>query len=355
MNSNSPGYQFADKYVVSSTFDYENTPDLIIEMIDPSDEIVGIIAPCTGPPYRTLQYLKSKMNMSNINDEVLDILLDKTKFRRFCNTIGCSEINEFSKKDVLEAEYFPLVVKPRYNGMGGFGVKIYKDINRFREDNHSLKPSTENVYEHFVNGRELAIDAIWDGHSITLVNVGWHLYHRELDIIIGSTSHNDPEIESLSKSIKQNLIVFCDSLQIGPEFLNVDMMLDMNHNLHIIEVEFVPASGIQLAKHSFGYDIVKNYIYQNIENQVQPVGERKKNVLLIFSGSFYDHNLIQFSEEANVEMIYNPTQPYARSSGSKAYHINGSYIILYDKNEELDSFIRQNLKNISTRRYNIEE
>ncbi len=353
-NPNSPGFELADDYVVSSTFDYKKTTLLISKKIGGKNKIKSVIAPCTGPPLRTAQELRRLFDLPHYDHESLNILLDKLYFRKYCNSIGCSNISVFNDRQMLPKDCFPLVKKPRFGGMGGQDVRIYTSLDDFRKVNYSVETKPEFVYERLVYGKEIAVDAIWDGNSLIFLNVGWTLFHTELGIVVGSTSQHDDTLNSLNFKINETLHKFCSSLKLGPEVLNVDIMLDSENSLHLIEVEFAPADGIPLCKEAFQYDLVKNYVSTYLGCKIQAQPKRKKSVALICSIRSYSRlkSVEQIDSKSTLSFgDFYPVRPYEVQTKNGPMVVNGYYLVSNVDAGQLITSIKNTFPKISLSRF----
>ena len=101
---------------------------------------------------------------------------------------------------------------------------------------------------------------------------------------------------------------FCTSLELGPEVLNVDMVLSADDILHIIEVEFVPADGVLLFGPAYGYDLVKNFVSVHLGGKPALQPEFQKATLLI--GDYYDTGAVSRDIPPEVYYDYIPRDPY---------------------------------------------
>ena len=344
-NPNSPGFLISDNYIIASTYDFENTPKLLFNKIGSLDKIKGIIAPCTGPPYRTFQKVRNFFGMSSLNFSKLNLLLDKLEFRRYCNSFSFSHIEEFNNRETLRSDCFPLIKKPRLGGMGSKGIEIFFSLNDYQKIYNSNKIDQSFIYEKFVDGREIAIDAIWNGTEIIFLNIGWKLFDTNLDVIIGSTSQNDSILSSLESQIKNIITQFCRSTIEGPEVLNIDMILNKDNSLHIIELEFVPSDGVILSKEAFGYDLVKNYISTHLNEKIECQPTRKRNTAIIFSIENYK----QFVGKMNYEFF--EISPFKIQTAIGQKLVNGYFLFSDKKPENLIKLIVSTSQSISLVRY----
>jgi len=355
-NPNSLGFELVDDYVVSSTFDYIKTPQLIFKRIKDKDRIKSVIGPCTGPPFRTVQELRKLFDLPCYDYKTLNILLDKLYFRKYCNSIGCSNISVFNDKKILNSNCFPLVKKLRAGGMGGKEVELYNSLDDFRTINRSTEIEQKYVYEKLICGREIAVDAIWDGNSIVFLNTGWQLFDIQLDIIIGSTCQEDNDLRNLNYYVKEILHKFCRSLNLNPEVLNVDMILDSNDLLHIIEIDFVPAARIPLCKLAFRYDLVRNYVSTYLGDNIQSLSMRKVNTALVSNINYdrksenVDYTDIDSVKTSSISNFYLIKNPYRIQTKKGSAIVDGFYIISNNDSNELIKDIRNMFPNISLRR-----
>jgi len=357
-NPESPGFKIADDYVVSSTFDYKNTPKLIMKKLKDKDKVKTVIAPCTGPPFKTAQEVRRILNLPCYPKDKLNILLDKLYLREYSNSIGCSNIEIFNDKNELSINCFPLVKKPRYGGLGGREVEFYLSLNDFIQKNHTLKIDQKFVYERLIYGKEIAIDAIWNGNSIVFFNMGWTLFDSETGIMIGSTSQSDLILDNLELKIKKVIYKFCSSFNLSPEVLNIDMILDLNNLLHIIEVEFVPADAIPLCRKTYKYNMVKNYMSTYLDNKIEIQPKRLKNAAKILSNLQIKSRIESInhtkSKSSLINMEFNPIPPYEIQTKMNKILIDGYYLIIGEDEKEFIKNIQNVFPKICLERINYE-
>lgn len=280
-NPEAPGFKVADGYVVSSTVDYVKTPGKILEKV-PFSDIKAVIAPCTGLPFKTAQEMKKLLKMPYLGENETDILMDKLLLREHLNKIHCSQIDIYDQKK-LDEHCFPLVEKPRFGGMGGREITFFCSFESYKKNSPVSGRKQDYVRESYINGREIAADAVWDGKNIVFLSIGWTLFDVELGIIVGSTSQRDSLLDLIKNKVKEMLERFCLSVHLPPEFLSVDIMLAPDNVLHVIEVEFVPFDDVYLAEKAFQYDLVENYILTHLGDTVQKQPKRLKNTALVCS------------------------------------------------------------------------
>ena len=350
-----PGFSLADDYIITSTRDVEETPKLIIKRVK-EKFVAGVISPCTGLPYATSHNLRKLLGRSTTSAASISVLMDKLKFRKHCNNIGVSNFRIFNGAGELNKNFFPLLQKRRFGGMGGQGVHMYLSLEEYHDFTGTVDIDQNYVYEGYIHGKEMALDAIWDGNRIIFLNLGWTLFETEMDIIIGSTSQVDAELVELELKATNLLNNFCSSLQLGPEVLNVDIIVDSTGMLHIVEAEFVPADGIPLVQVAFGFDFVKNYVSIYIGDDMDPQPERRTNAALVFdvhADNIVDDRNGTRNHGLLVEGInYFPVKPYSVPTKIGTRKIEGYYIISNDSSEQLTNFVQNTFSMVHPLRYN---
>jgi len=342
-NEKAPGFELADDHVISSTFDYKNTLGLIAKRLGKSSNVVAAIAPCTGPPYRTLQEVRKQYGLSFTESESIDILLDKKKLRKKLNDLGCSNIPIY-EPDKLNNKFHPIVRKPRFGGMGGRGVQIIKNLKKYNKLSSINDIDEKYVNEYYIEGRELAIDAIWDGKSIRFMNLGWTLFDNKLNEIIGSTSQSTKSIDDHQTFLIKCLEKFCLDLSLQPEILNVDAIIDKDNNIHIIEVEFVPSDGIFLCQETFNYNIISNFINCHLGKSIDPQTKRLNNALMF--ADIYDN----LSELVPNHIHKKKIETNSFSIGTEKINVNKFWGYSTKGLAELLEFINRNYPSIAFER-----
>lgn len=340
-NSDSPGFEIANDYIVTSTYDFEKTPRLILDKLGQNFKIIGAIAPCTGPPYRTLQITKKLYGLPFVREKFISILLDKVLLRNKFNELGLSKIKIYNNNDEIEKSHFPLVKKPRFDGMGGVGVELFLDYNQYRKMYSCNTIDQKYVYEELIYGTELAIDAIWSDNEIYIINIGYNIF--EENKIIGSTSEPIESMKRYIPKLSQMLLKLCKYFNFTREVLNIDVIIDTNQNLHIIEIEFVPADGLIHSKPK-GYNFVYNYLKCHFEKRID--GPNTTDSLsMIFSDRIGKKHTI-LKDEINYIKI---------KSNNRSVNNTGFHCFYSKSNEKLSTFINTNYPMISFKRNYIEK
>ena len=299
-NSKSPGIKYSNQFLNYSIENYKKILNFI-KLKKKQKNIIGVISPCTGNSYLTMNLIKKSLGKKIITKENIKILLDKKKQRKFLNKKKLSNIKIINVKKNL-SRFLPLVIKPRLNGKGSKGVVFVKDSVALKKNKKKIYNQKKFLTEKFINGKEFALDVIWDGKKIVYFNCGLTIFNIKQNIIIGSTSHDAQEILDNEKELKKMIKLLCKRMNFGPEILNLDAKLDENGKIHIIEVEFVPADGVILGKLSFNYDIIKNYIFCHLGKKIDNQYRRKFNsmTLLDFKLNYKKNELKKINTYKNV-------------------------------------------------------
>jgi predicted ATP-grasp superfamily ATP-dependent carboligase len=272
--------------------------------------------------------------------------MDKQLMREKLNTANLSKIELYNNEVSICDSMFPLVKKPRNDGMGGQGVEIFFTMEEYKNASATNTMDPKFVYEEFIEGPELAIDAIWDGKKVKFINLGWTLFHSQLGVPIGSTSQDDEEIEQLKPDIIVAIESICRAFCLGPEVLNIDAVLSKDKELHVIEFEFVPADVIHHSSKCFNYSIIDNFINchlsLNIDNQPKRI-----NNSYYFADLFNQQETNKTSKVNSKVVIVNPI-PYNSSFG----FVEVNKFILYGSRtlSHLKTFINCNYPQILLRR-----
>lgn len=262
----SVGQSVCDEFIESSTYDSVRTSQYLAD-VSRNMNVVGAIAPCTGPPYRTLNETKRLLGLPHLTEEVVDIVSDKYLMRRFLNEIGASDIRQPNHNhDTL---VFPTIAKPRCYGMGSVDVEIRNDRSM-----HCIDVESSGLtIEEYKIGREVAIDALWDGYEIVFLSLGWTLFEGDPGRIVGSTVSKSGELEEFRPVIVESLETCFRTLGLGPEYLNIDLLIDQTGRPHILEFEFAPADGVYLLRQAYGLDLISTYIEHHLQLGQLELGE----------------------------------------------------------------------------------
>lgn len=348
INPCAQGFKYADAKAQVSTFDVRTTIEVIKNRIELFDNIKAVIAPCTGEPFRTAQEVKKLLGMGSLSSDKVDILLDKLLMREYLNSIGCSDIKVYNHNPAIKKEIFPLVKKIRFGGMGGRGVEI------LTEEPKEFAIENDFVYEQFIQGKELAVDVLWDTDKIVFISMGWTLFDSNLGIIIGATV-GDNYFKDIRKKIAEKVLKFCESMKLDREALNIDIIIDDAGNVHILEVEFAPSDIIHLAKESYGYDFVDSYLKLHLNNNIlrqPPILKSSAKILNVVGEDIYENI---FKKECFSDGFYYVDKPiYEIKTCNGTRQVKGFFIITGDDDIALEDNINKFFPQIEFRRFTSE-
>ncbi len=290
INPDAPARDIVDGFINVSTYDAAGTwKGLQIGFKDEIKQIKQVMTACTGEPFRTVETLKAKLGIKHIDKRTMNILLNKNLLRKAFNKAKLSSIRTWKDIKSVRERDLPVVIKPATSGLGGKGVNFVSHLDQLKPAfadavKHSLKKDA--VIETFVNGPEIAVDAIWNGKKVIFLSPGWTLYDNELGEITGSTAEADDTLTQLRGKIIRMIEALCGVFRFGPLALNCDIILSNNMDLNLIEAEFLPVHGIYLCKESYGYDLLGNYVNVHLNLPVDPQPPFKGS-----SALFYDVNV----------------------------------------------------------------
>ena len=191
-NLKSPGIKYSNQFLNYSIENYKKILNFI-KSRKKQKNIIGVISPCTGNSYLTMNLIKQSLGKKIITKENIKILLDKKKQRKFLNKTKLSSIKIINSKNNL-SRFLPLVIKPRVNGKGSIDVVFVKDSFTLKKNKKKIYNQKKFLTEKFINGKEFALDVVWDGKKIVYFNCGFTIFNIKKNTIIGSTSHDTQEI-----------------------------------------------------------------------------------------------------------------------------------------------------------------
>ena len=264
-----PGQHIADKYYPVSTTDCE-----ALYKIAKNEHVEGILAYASDPAALPAAIVAERLNLPTNPVESVKILGLKHRWRKFLkdNNFACPQHFQFESEiliEKLEKEIekfsYPLVVKPT-DSSGSKGVSIINDINELNKAIPYAKSYSRNnelIIEEYIERSFPSIIGgdifVWEGKIVLygLMECLRDLINSPL-IPIGEKKPlllNDKE-EKLIKSELQRVIT---TLGIRFGELNVEILLDKNHNVHFLELG--PRAGgnmipIQLSD-AYGIDLVE--------------------------------------------------------------------------------------------------
>jgi hypothetical protein len=309
---NSPGFKFCTQKIISSTHDYTKTPFIIKKLVKKDVNIVGAIAPTTGNPYKTLQEIKKIYNLNYLHKKKYNLLLDKKMMRQRLNKLGCSKISIVNYNKINDKNFQPIVIKPRFGGSGSKDIKIILNYKDFKKNLSEIKKD-KFIVEEMVKGKELAGDLIWADGTFKFINIGWHLFNKKTNEIVGATSQKIDR--KIFDQFKRKVKKVCKNFGLDKEVINIDAIVDIKKNIHIIEIEFVPHEGIFLGDNCFNYNLVKNYVSCYLSEPIDAQFSRKKEAFVSvidtrFSKKKENQNLEKFHYHKNLKKKKNtPSKP----------------------------------------------
>lgn len=338
-NNNSIGKKIVDQFYNISVLNFKSIVK-IIKKKKKQYKITGVIAPCTGEAYLTLNIIKKELNKTFTSLNFVKKLLNKRNLRIDLNKLGASNIKILNIKK-LKKNFCQAVVKPIRFGSGSknvFFIKKPDDIIKYQKKINSKKFITEEL----INGKQLAVDLIWDGKAIKFFNYGSSIFNKKNNKIIGSASYNLNKNNIKIKNLKKIFKKICKNFIFGPEFIVSEVIIDKAGNLHVIELEFVPWDSIYLAKTSFKYDVIKNFILCHLSKKIENQNKRVLYSVIIHDGK----NIIKKNKKIYVEKAFKNFPKKNKNRNFLEFNCYSS------KNSRLlTNFVLEQSKNLSYKRY----
>jgi ATP-grasp domain len=333
INPDAPARDIVDGFINVSTYDAAGTwKGLQIGFKGELKQIKQVMTACTGEPFRTVETLKAKLGLKHIDKRTMNILLNKTLLRKVFNKAKLSSIKTWKNIKSVREQDLPVVIKPATSGLGGKGVNFVYRLDQLKPAyadavKYSLKKDA--VIETYVEGPEIAVDAIWNGKKVVFLSTGWTLFDNELGEITGSTAEADDTLTKLRGKITHMIEDLCRIFRFGPLALNCDIILSENMFLDLIEAEFLPVHGVFLCKGSYGYDLLGNYVNVHLGLPVAPQPPFRGS-----SALFYDVNVqAKRGELKYIKLL----EPWTLESNNGSFKVKGYNLLVNSKRRILDT------------------
>ena len=195
-NPNAPGLKFADKSVITSTYDVEGTVSAAHEYHQNVNHIDGVICIATDVPL-TVASVAEKLNLSGITTETARKCSDKFLMKESLLAGGIpiswfSLIKSVSElRSIISERGSSLVIKP-VDSRGARGViRITEslDLEWAFEYAKSISPTSRVMVEEFLEGQQYSTETI---------------IMDEKNVTVGFAERNYEFLEELSPSIIEN-------------------------------------------------------------------------------------------------------------------------------------------------------
>lgn len=192
----------------------------------------------------------------------VSLCLDKLKFGRLITSNKLKVIPSTSSLEEVNSD--SVVVKERF-GAGSKLVKLNLDINQAAQHAKSLK---EPIFQPFIQGTELSVDAWSDQHGNV---VGVVIRKREL--VVNGESQVTSTLRS--EGLEATIIQFLSSLALfGPIVLQ--LILAENGEVHVVECNCRFGGATTLSIHA-GLDLLYWTLMTVIDNDFKPMFRRINN------------------------------------------------------------------------------
>ena len=125
------------------------------------------------------------------------------------------------------------------------------------------------------------------------------------------------------------------NFNLNREYLNIDIIVDKNDNMHVIEIEFGPAEVSILSPVCFDYDFVENYINLYNNQKVKKQTKNIKNCAAIYFLSKYNFKL---SKE-----VYLIEKKHINTVRIENYNeeINFFYLLRYHSSKNIFNYLKK--------------
>ena len=173
INPEAPGFNFADKSVISSTFDKEKTLECAI-----ANKIDGVLT-TSDYPVRTVAYICEKLNLKGISTYSAKICTDKYKQRQamlgynFYNPKHFLISTDDDLTQIINNLEYPLIVKPIDSSASRGVTKVANKEELLNAINYAKQYSLHQkvIIEEFIDGLEYSVECITQDRNIHIIAI----------------------------------------------------------------------------------------------------------------------------------------------------------------------------------------
>ncbi len=226
----------ADTFIENSTY----CLDTLIEKLTQEHKVHKITSvfsnSSAGPVARNVAELNSVFNTEYPGFSVTSVnrSYSKANMRKYLLNGNVKIAHAFSAES-LQADNFPIVIKPGKNGIGGFGVKKIESLDALNQC-----VSSDNihdwVYESYIEGKEYSVDGIVVDGALEVISVSRKISGKCRDDFLPNRFELTPikTIPALEEIVKQSSLA-AKALDINNSQISLDIKISENGVVTVIE------------------------------------------------------------------------------------------------------------------------
>ncbi len=257
-----PGHMFSDEYYNVSTTDKDEVLKLAKQL-----GIDAISAYASDPSAPTAAYVCDELQLVGSSYESVNILSDKTLFRRFLSTNGhnCPWYYSGSEPYDLLNKYSggKAILKP-VDSSGSKGIHVIESTEDILSEFDQAKLYSRTgrvILEQFIEkkGPQIHGEGFVINGKVIFLHLGDQYFSTVNNLIPYSTIVRSTEHEDIMPLVYKKVKEVIDQVGFNTGGINVEVMRDINDEIYILEIgarnggNFMP----QLMKHATGFDLVK--------------------------------------------------------------------------------------------------
>ncbi len=264
----------ADTFIANSTY----CLDTLIEKLTPENKAHQISTvfsnSSAGPVARNVAELNCVFNSkySSFSLTSVDRCYSKAKMRE-CLVNSQVNVADAFTLESLNAEHFPIVIKPSHNGIGGFGVSKIESLASLNTLNLQDKPH-EWLYESYIDGDEYSVDGIMVNGELEIISLCRKVSGESRNDFLPNRFELIPlqNMTAYDEIAKQSSLA-ANALDIDNSQISLDIKIDHQNTVTVIECGIFWDSKIdRLWEHSgfngYGYFIDRLFRNQDIDNKI---------------------------------------------------------------------------------------
>jgi biotin carboxylase len=280
-DKNAPGFQIADDYIISSTYDVEQTVLKVKKYHNDVRNFDGVICVAADVPH-TVAAVAEELDLPGIPKKAADIAIDKMAMKNcfFKNNIPIPQYKSLDNfedlKKIIKKWSFPLIIKP-VDSRGARGVlRITDSVDLRWAWNHSLSnsPTKRVMAEKYLNGPQISTESIMINgkcHTVGFADRNYELLEAYAPFIIENGGDLPSLVlnhqkEDINKIIERGAL----SMGISNGIIKGDIVIN-NNQPFIIELA-ARLSGGYFCTHeiplSTGVDLISNAIKQSLGEKI---------------------------------------------------------------------------------------
>jgi biotin carboxylase len=338
-----PGHKLADEYYNISTVEKDSILELSQKL-----NIDAISAYASDPAAPTAAYVSEKMGLAGSPYKAVNILSDKSCFRKFLNDnkLPCPWHITGSHSEELIAHYNgdKAVLKP-VDSSGSKGLKIIEntgDLIRHFDYSKSFSRTGKVILEQYIEkkGPQIHGEGFVKNGELIFLCLGDQVFSKAnplapLSTIVPDVFHQDilPEVSMMIKDIIHKAGFITGGI-------NIEVIRDEGDNLYFLEIgarnggNFMP----QLMLHATGFDLPKANVDALFNEPFSTEYE-------ISQGSHYAQVILHTGLDGYFDRINIPAELQRNVVEKYLYYKKGEFIRSYENSRDVVGVLIIELKN----------